>query len=75
MSVDLPPPPIIDTPEAVELLQDGRAYQFLLVFVGRDTTVKEAAAYKGVTTSIMAYWVKKFVSVGLLRETQGVLSG
>lgn len=60
----------LDDSEAIDLLMDAERVRLFEPFLVAPLTVAQAAARRGLTPSAMAYWVKKFVRLGLLRAVE-----
>ena len=56
----------ISDPAAVDLLADLRALRYLTPFLGAAHTLTSAAQALDRSTSTLAYWIPRFVRVGLL---------
>ncbi len=65
--------PVFD-PQAVLLLIDGRRGRLFEPFLAQDCTVPIAAAWCGLPSNVMRYWVQRFVQLGLLNPS-GARSG
>ncbi|WP_295817310.1 hypothetical protein [uncultured Deinococcus sp.] len=61
----------IDDPAAVEVLLDSSKTRLLAPFMLEAQTVAAVAEATGYSHSALAYWVKRFVKLGLLTEVEG----
>ena len=56
----------LSNPEAARLVLDEKAQRLLRPFLGQDNTATVAAATVGVSLSLMAYWLGRFQTLGLV---------
>ncbi|HWG84115.1 MAG TPA: hypothetical protein VNT60_01435 [Deinococcales bacterium] len=64
-----PAVPVTD-PRAVRSLTDLWRFRYLIPFLGREATVKAAAAETGTSVLTMYRWVTRFQELGLVRVTR-----
>jgi len=55
---------------AARVLADARKRRFLSPFLGRTRRLSEAAQELGVSPSRLAYWVRRFLALGLLERVE-----
>jgi hypothetical protein len=58
---------VVTNSDAIKFLMDKKERQFLKPFFGQPLSISEAAKILGVKTNLMDYYVKKMVSLELLR--------
>lgn len=58
---------VVRNPEGAAFLVDATRKRFLAPFLGRERTVREAAAELGESQSGLNYWVRRMLDLGLLQ--------
>jgi hypothetical protein len=70
MTVQKPTSLEITDPQIAALLIKENVSAYLAQFVGKETTVKDAALAVNVKLNIMAYWANRFLKFGLIQITR-----